>query len=240
MPLEIRILGISGSPRHGNTEILIREALKGARKEGAITDFLSLADKKILPCNGCMRCGEKPGALCILEDDMEEVYKRLLLADGLVVGSPVYYGYPTGLLKSMMDRTVALREASKPDKKPMRLKVGGAISVAGGRHSGQETTLQMIRTWFTFMDMLPVGLVSPHTQMGATGNASGPTNVSNDKWTRSRPNKTELEVSAVLMAEMLGSKIAIVTKIVKTGRQETGLDVQSQYASGVEEFLSSR
>ncbi len=206
--------------------------------EGAVTDYVSLAGKSILPCDGCMRCGEKPDAFCVLEDDMEEIYRKLLWADGLIIGSPVYYGYPSGQLKSMMDRTVALRgNPAEGDKKPMRLKVGGAISVAGGRHSGQETTLQMIRTWFAYLDMLPVGMVSPHTQLGATGNASGPTEVEDDKWVRSRSNKTKLEVSATLMARMLGSKVAIVTKIVKTGRKATGLDVQAQYASGVDEFL---
>ena len=147
----MRVLGISCSPRRGgNTEILILESLKGASLLGAETNFLRLSDLNINPCRGCQSC-VKDG-VCIIEDDMQMVYQNLIEADGIIIGSPVYFWSVSTLAKIFMDRTYALRY---PTRK-LRGKVGGAIAVAA--HRGCSNTLSTINNFFLHHKMVVIGL----------------------------------------------------------------------------------
>jgi multimeric flavodoxin WrbA len=147
----LKILGISCSPRKGgNTEILISEALSGAKEEGANTSLLQIHKLKIAPCNGCSKCHQS--GECRIKDDMQKVYQRLLAADGIILGSPVYFWSVSAQTKTLMDRTYALRF---PDHK-LANKVGGAIAVAGRR--GTMSTISVINNFFLGHDMLATGL----------------------------------------------------------------------------------
>lgn len=122
----MKILGLSCSPRKsGNTEILVGEALDGAQKEGAEVELFSLSGKEIKPCDGCYTCLET--GKCHINDDMQAVYQKLVAADGIIFGTPIYFYSMTGQAKALIDRTFALRRPS------IRLanKVGGVIAVAG-------------------------------------------------------------------------------------------------------------
>ena len=86
----MKVLGVSFSFRKsGNSETLLREALKGAGECAAETELVSLSGKNIGPCRGCMSC--KEAGICALKDDMQEIYPRLEEADGLILAGPVYY-----------------------------------------------------------------------------------------------------------------------------------------------------
>jgi multimeric flavodoxin WrbA len=100
-----KILGIMGSPRrNGNTHILVSRILEGAEAEGARGDILLLDDLVIQECNGCHCCWE--GKECSKDDDMKEVYPRIIESDGIVFGTPVYWYGPTALMKGFIDRFV--------------------------------------------------------------------------------------------------------------------------------------
>ena len=87
----MKVLGIVCSPRrNGNTEIMVLEALRGAEDYGAETELVTLAERDIKPCDGCLSC-EKTG-LCHIDDDVQEVYEKMLDADGIIFGTPVYVG----------------------------------------------------------------------------------------------------------------------------------------------------
>ena len=76
------VLGISGSPRRdGNTELLIREFMKGAKASGHETELVILTELKISPCTSCDHC-QKNGK-CVINDDMQLMHKKLLEADYL-------------------------------------------------------------------------------------------------------------------------------------------------------------
>lgn len=121
----MKILGICLSPRKGgNSEILLKEALRGAKECGAKTEFLPAGKMNIKPCNGCMHC--RADGICIMKDDMQQVYPKLLEADGLIFAAPVYYWSLAGGAKVFIDRTYALRF---PHLKLMN-KIGAAITVA--------------------------------------------------------------------------------------------------------------
>ncbi len=103
----MRVLGIMGSPRvGGNTDLLLDEAMKGARSQGAEMEKIIVDKLQIAPCReyyGCLKDGN-----CIIRDDMDAVYPKLLEADGLIVASPMFFYGITSQLKALIDRCQAL------------------------------------------------------------------------------------------------------------------------------------
>ena len=102
----MKVLGLFGSPRRGgNTEILLEEALKGAEAEGAEIERLYLSDLDMTPCTECHGCDET-GA-CVILDEMQQVYPKLLEADVILLVSPVFFYGVTAWAKILIDRCQA-------------------------------------------------------------------------------------------------------------------------------------
>lgn len=103
----MKVLGIMGSPRmKGNTDLLLDEALKGAQSQGAEVEKLVVDRLNISPCreyNACLRDGN-----CVIRDDMDDVYPKLLQADVVIVASPMFFYALTSQLKALIDRCQAL------------------------------------------------------------------------------------------------------------------------------------
>lgn len=98
-----KILGIAGSPRKGgNTHILVSEILRGAKKAGAKTELISLSNLRIKECDGCHTCWETE--VCIINDGMKRIYKKLMDSDCIVLATPMYWFGPTVLMKAFIDR----------------------------------------------------------------------------------------------------------------------------------------
>jgi multimeric flavodoxin WrbA len=124
----MKTLGILGSARKGgNTEILLDAALDESQQLGGATSRIILRDKVIAPCNGCMGCARTGD--CIVQDDMQEVYKEIREADGIIWASPVYFWSMSGLTKNALDRTYAL---TFPELQQAG-KIAGLILVAASR-----------------------------------------------------------------------------------------------------------
>ncbi len=103
----VKVLGLFGSPRRGgNTEILLEEALKGAETEGAKVERLYLSDFTITPCKECHGC-DRTGN-CVILDDMQKIYPKLLEADVLIFASPIFFYGVTAWAKALIDRSQAL------------------------------------------------------------------------------------------------------------------------------------
>lgn len=97
------ILIISSSLRAGsNSELISKEVAHGAKSSGNRVEFVSLKNKKIEFCIGCLKC-QKQGK-CILKDDMSELIEKVNIADTLVFSTPIYYYEMSGLLKTFLDR----------------------------------------------------------------------------------------------------------------------------------------
>jgi multimeric flavodoxin WrbA len=102
----MNVLGIFGSPRRGgNTEILLEEALKGAEKEGGKIARLYLSDFTLTPCKECHGC-DRTGN-CVILDDMQQVYPRLLESDVVMLASPIFFYGVTAWVKALIDRSQA-------------------------------------------------------------------------------------------------------------------------------------
>jgi multimeric flavodoxin WrbA len=148
--LMAKVLGISGSPRNnGNTFYALKHALDVLDKRSFETKYISLSGKNIHPCISCWKCAAD--GKCWQNDDMTEIIDALMWCDGIIIGSPVYFGMVSGQLKTMMDRCVCIR-AHYGDNFPLSGKVGGAIACANSRNGGQETTLQNIQTFLLQMN----------------------------------------------------------------------------------------
>ena len=86
----MKVLAVVGSPRKGgNTDVLIDQMISGAARAGAEVEKIYLNDMKITPCQACMSCKKKPG--CVIKDDMQGLYPKIMAAEGLLFGTPVYW-----------------------------------------------------------------------------------------------------------------------------------------------------
>lgn len=121
------VLGISGSPRQdGNTDIVVRRALEViSQLRDVETTFLRVADYNIKHCQGCREC-MKIGECVIEDDDFNIVLSELMRARLVVIGAPVFWNSPPGVMKDFIDRT----HGFYTDHKRLLGKKVGIISVA--------------------------------------------------------------------------------------------------------------
>ena len=126
----MKVLGIMGSPRiKGNTDLLLDEALKGAQSQQAEVEKTVVDKLKISPCreyHGCLRDGN-----CVIRDDMDDIYPKLLDADAIIVASPIFFYSVSAQLKALIDRCQALwsrkyvlKNLNVPLRKGMFIAVG--------------------------------------------------------------------------------------------------------------------
>ncbi|MBS7614730.1 flavodoxin family protein [Candidatus Bathyarchaeota archaeon] len=144
----MKVVGVVGSARPGgNTEILTNIALDEIQKEGIETELISLAGKKIEPCDGCRACSET--GKCHYKDDFEKIAEKMIKADGIILSSPVYYGAASPQIVSLISRFFSKRD------KPLRNKVGGPIVVA--RRAGKNFTFAQLLFFFMIQEMIIPG-----------------------------------------------------------------------------------
>ena len=160
----MKVLGICGSPREGATEFLLKKALRDLECEESIeTVFITVKDKEISPCTHCNNCVETKGK-CSISDDMDEIYKALREADGIIFASPVHFGSISAQLKAVIDRCQAM---IMEDLDIFKNKVGISIVVGGDRSGGQELAIQQINTFYLLNKIIPVSGGSFGANLGA-------------------------------------------------------------------------
>lgn len=149
----MKVLGISGSPRHGgNTTLMVKKALKTLESHGIETEFISLAKHPIAPCIACMACQSAETPQCkIKSDDFHKIFEKIIDADGLLIGSPVYFGSATPDIMALLDRVGFV--ARKGDL--LRRKVGASLVVA--RRAGQNFTFAQLNYFFLIANMIVPG-----------------------------------------------------------------------------------
>ncbi|MDP2911504.1 MAG: flavodoxin family protein [Candidatus Omnitrophota bacterium] len=99
----MKVLGINGSPRiDGNTDLLLDKVLEGARSKGAKVEKIILNKLKFIPCQ---ECEDMPNdGSCNVQDDMQDVYRKIKDADVVVFASPIFFGSLSAQAKMMIDR----------------------------------------------------------------------------------------------------------------------------------------
>lgn len=126
----MKVLGISGSRRkHGNTYTLVQEALIPFKEKNIETDLISLGDYSIKGCNGCEGC--RDSYRCVVQDDMQKIYPKLLESDALILGSPTYFYNVTSDMKAFIDRCYCFEVFDQDDRSVWM----GLNEILGGKYA---------------------------------------------------------------------------------------------------------
>lgn len=146
-----KVIFISASPRRGgNTEQLLAECADIIEENGLKTETIYLRGKKIESCRACGRCAKIQR--CHIEDDLNEIIDKIRESNGLIVGTPVYFGTARGDLMSALQR---IGYVSMNSDRFLSWMVGGPIAVA--RRGGHTSTLQELLMFYLINDMIVPG-----------------------------------------------------------------------------------
>jgi len=234
--MDVKILGIAGSPRKGgNTEVMVKAALEAAESLGGVqTDIILMAGQKVSPCKGCHHCWFH-GGVCAIKDNASKMIQKMVEADGLIIGSPVYFGSITATLKSLLERCLKLnRMKERSDDMdsmayetiknqeviyPLRNKVAGAISVGGVQSGGQERVIIDIHGFFLLNDMIIVtdgGVRTPevHPHFGGVGIGRGKKQVEKNAYGIATSRSVGLRVAEVAKLIKLGTKLSQEQEVI--------------------------
>ncbi|MTI85234.1 MAG: flavodoxin family protein [Firmicutes bacterium] len=161
----MKIIAINGSHRKNkNTAVLLRAVLDEAAAQGASTELLELADHNIKFCISCNKCLGR-NQCTINDDDMNSMAEKLLAADGIVLGSPVYWGNVTAMMKNFMDRSRWMHMY----KNMLAGKAGAAVTNAGLRNGGQDLVLQIMEHYLSGQGIQLVDARDQNAPLAFTG-----------------------------------------------------------------------
>ena len=139
-----KVILLNGSPhQHGCTATALEEMISVFEREGIGTKLIQVGMHDIRGCISCNKCQEL--RKCVFDDLVNDVAAKFEQADGLVVGSPVYYGSPNGTILSLMDRLFYSTSFSK------HLKVGAAV--VSCRRGGNTASFDVLNKYFTISGM---------------------------------------------------------------------------------------
>lgn len=192
----MKVLLINGSPRrNGCTFTALSEVEKTLHREGVETELVQLGAKAVQGCIACGRC--KTLGRCVFDDLVNETAPKLEAADGLVVGSPVYYASANGSLIAFLDRLFY----STPFDKTM--KAGAAVLSC--RRGGASASFDELNKYFTISGM-PV--VSSQYWNSVHGNT---------------PEEVGQDLEGLQIMRTLGRNMAFLVKSIALGREKLGL-----------------
>lgn len=139
-----KVLLLNGSPhQHGCTATALEEMIPVFETEGIETELIQVGKESIRGCIACGYCSKN--GKCVFDDLVNQVAPKFEEADGLVVGSPVYYGSPNGTILSFLDRLFYSASFSK------HMKVGAAV--VSCRRGGNTASFDVLNKYFTISGM---------------------------------------------------------------------------------------
>jgi len=165
----LKVVAFSGSPRaHGNTRTLIDEVLRGAMSKGATCEVVDVGSADIRPCRACQSCSKR--GTCVQADDMQKIYPKILDADVLVLGTPVYFWGPSAQMKAFIDRWYAL--VSGRGRNELRGKKAVIVTAYGDTDpSTPKHVVDMLGTAFHYIGIDLAGILG--VTASAIGDAAG-------------------------------------------------------------------
>jgi multimeric flavodoxin WrbA len=191
-----KVLIINGSPKpQGNTARALAEVAKTLQEQGIETETIHVGNKDIRGCIGCGRCAEL--GQCVFDDLVNQTAQKFAQADGLLIGSPVYYASPAGTLISFLDRLFY------SSRFPKTMKVGAAVVVA--RRGGCTATFDVLTKYFGISNM-PIATSQYWNQ--AHGRL---------------PGEAADDAEGMQTMRQLGLNMAFLIKSIALGREQFGL-----------------
>ncbi len=148
----MKVLGINASARKdGNTAILIQTVFEELHKAGIETELVQFAGTVVEPCKACWACGGKGN--CVHKKDMfHETYEKMLSADGVILGSPVYAANVSANMQAFQERAAVVGDMNPGQ---MKHKVGAAVVAA--RRGGAIAAVDAMNHFFLNHEMFVVG-----------------------------------------------------------------------------------
>ena len=139
-----KVVLLNGSPRaNGCTAEALKEMVKVFEEEGIEAEILQIGSRNIRGCMACNDCSKN--GRCVIDDYVNEVAPKIAEADGIVIGSPVYYGSPNGTLISFLDRLFYSSSELSDTTKKMRV----GASVVSCRRGGNTASFDVLNKYFT-------------------------------------------------------------------------------------------
>jgi multimeric flavodoxin WrbA len=150
----MKVVAFNGSPRReGNTAILIRRVFRELEQAGIETELVQLADEAVRGCIACERCAENRDRRCSVGNDgANACLEKMLAADGIILGSPVYFQDVTPEMKALIDRAGYVARANG---RMLRNRLGAALATL--RRSGGTCALDTMDHFFLANQMIVVG-----------------------------------------------------------------------------------
>ena len=188
----MKVLLLNGSPHeNGTTKRALTEVAKTLNENGVETEILTVGNKRVAGCMACGGCA-KTGK-CVFDDELIfEIVKKIEEADGVVIGSPVYYASINGTLKAILDRVFY-------SKNSFANKVGASVVVA--RRAGTTATFDIINKYFAISSM-------PIVTSNYWNNVHG-----------SNGAQAELDEEGMQTMRVLGKNMAWLIKCIKFGKE---------------------
>lgn len=196
-----KVLVINGSPHEtGCTARALEEVIKTLNQEGIETELLQIGKKDIPGCRACgfcMRTGK-----CVINDIVNEAALKFEAADGLIIGSPVYYSSPNGTALSFMDRLFYSAGY------PKHMKVGAAV--VSCRRGGNTATFDALNKYFTISGMPVVSSTYWNQVHGFTA------------------EDVEKDLEGLRTMRNLGRNMAFLIRAIAAEKEKTGLPLEEQ------------
>lgn len=150
----MKVVGINGSPRKdGNTAIAIKKVFAELEKRGIETELIQFAGQPIRGCTGCGACFKSKDKQCIFKDDkLNEIIQKMVTADGIILGSPVYFSDVTAEMKGFIDRVGMVSNANGG---LFKHKAGAAVMAV--RRGGATHAFDTLNHFLHYMQMFLVG-----------------------------------------------------------------------------------
>ena len=152
--MDMKVVAINGSARkNGNTSILIEKVFEPLREAGIECQQVQLAGHTVRGCRACFKCSSKKNNHCSFEEDIvNECIDKMIAADAIILGSPVYVTDVSSEMKALIDRTCLV---SRANGSFLRRKVGAAVMAV--RRGGAIHAFDTMNHFFTISEMIVVG-----------------------------------------------------------------------------------
>lgn len=192
----MKVLLINGSPKkNGNTAYALNQMAEVFASQGVETEILHIGNQAIRGCIACGSCAQK--GQCVFDDAVNEAAPKFREADGIVVGSPVYYASANATLIAFLDR---LFYSTSFDK---RMKVGASVVVA--RRSGCSSTFDELNKYFTIAGMPVASSTYWNSVHGRT------------------PGEAEQDLEGIVTVRNLAKNMSFLMKSIALGKEAYGL-----------------
>ena len=196
----MKVILINGSPhKNGTTFRALSEVASAIKENGIETEIITVGDKEVSGCRACSAC-VKLGK-CVKDDIANEIIEKIQAADGVVVGSPVYYASLNGTLKALLDRVFYA-------KKSFAYKPAAAVAVA--RRAGTTATLDIINKYFMINNMPVVSSQYWNMVFGSNG------------------EQAEQDGEGMQTMRVLGNNMAWLIKCIAEGKKNGVMPPQTE------------